>query len=408
MIAPIVAAATRRTSPPSLLVVCSSLDLTAPLSATPAWWQLLKALAESGVTLHVTAYHGRVPETPWWTAYPSPTRPLGEAFAAVRGAGRRMGLGRDLGEEGAARETPAERGVRGLAHHVAAPLLLGHLSRIVRAADRIDAVLFLSVPPNHLRGVPTELRARFGRPVLFLDGDVPASLPGQGGFASGFRIYDGADLGEFDGVLCNSEGGRGALAALGARRVHTLHYAADPLLYPPLDLSRDLDVFFYGHASEYRTGWLDALIGRPSEEMAPARFAVRGHGLEGIGRAEVLPYRSFSRLREYVARSRINLVVTRETHARVRASSTMRPFELAMMGACIVSNPYDGIEEWFEPGKELLVVASRDEAIDRYRYLLAHEVERLALGAAARRRALAEHTYAHRAAQLAGILGEYA
>ena len=32
-----------------LLVVASSLDLTAPLSSTPSWWQLLKALAERGV-----------------------------------------------------------------------------------------------------------------------------------------------------------------------------------------------------------------------------------------------------------------------------------------------------------------------------------------------------------------------
>jgi spore maturation protein CgeB len=78
-----------------------------------------------------------------------------------------------------------------------------------------------------------------------------------------------------------------------------------------------------------------------------------------------------------------------------------------MMGACIVSNPCAGLETWFEPGREIVVVASADEAIDRYRWLLAHDSERRALGAAARRRALADHTYTHRASELVAIIDEY-
>jgi len=54
-----------------------------------------------------------------------------------------------------------------------------------------------------------------------------------------------------------------------------------------------------------------------------------------------------------------------------------------------------------------VVVSSEGEAIDRYRYLLAHEEARRALGAAARRRALADHTFGQRAAQLLGIVREY-
>jgi spore maturation protein CgeB len=77
-----------------------------------------------------------------------------------------------------------------------------------------------------------------------------------------------------------------------------------------------------------------------------------------------------------------------------------------MMGACMVSGPYLGIEEWFEPGKELIVVNSAEEAIDRYRFLLANEIERKAIGEAARARALAEHTYRRRAGQLVGIIKE--
>ena len=392
--------------PPALLVVCSSLDLSAPFSATPAWWQLLKGLYENGATLHVTAYHGGVPETPWWTAYPNPARRAGDAYAAVRRAFRRVaGTLEPARQDG--RETALDAGVRRLARAVAAPRWTRHLAAILAAHDEIDAVLLLSVPPNQVRGVASELRARFVRPVLFYDGDVPASLPSQRGFATGFRIYDGADLAEFDGVLCNSVGGQEALRALGARRTHVLHYAADPQLYAPVVVAEDIDVFFYGHSTEYRERWLEAMIRTPAAAMTGVRFAVRGRGLDDLGPVERLPYLSFSRLREYVSRSRINLVITRAAHAAVHASSTMRPFELAMMGACMVGNPCSGMETWFEPGREIVLVGSAEEAIDCYRHLLAHDSERRAIGAAARRRALADHTYARRAAELLAILDEY-
>ena len=57
-------------------------------------------------------------------------------------------------------------------------------------------------------------------------------------------------------------------------------------------------------------------------------------------------------------------------------ADTMRP--ASARSACMVANPYLGIEEWFEPDKELFVVRSAEEAIERYRHLLNNESERLA------------------------------
>jgi spore maturation protein CgeB len=88
----------------------------------------------------------------------------------------------------------------------------------------------------------------------------------------------------------------------------------------------------------------------------------------------------------------------------VFASSTARPFELAALGCAMVSNPYLGIEEWFEPDREILVVHNADEAVATYRELLASRSRRRELGAAARARLLAEHTYCHRAQQLIRLL----
>jgi spore maturation protein CgeB len=106
-----------------------------------------------------------------------------------------------------------------------------------------------------------------------------------------------------------------------------------------------------------------------------------------------------------ISAARINLNITRRSHATVPASATSRPFELAAAGAAIVSNPYAGIERWFEPGRELLVVSSADEALEAYRELLADPAQAEELGARARERVLDEHTFAHRARQLLDLIG---
>ena len=120
-----------------------------------------------------------------------------------------------------------------------------------------------------------------------------------------------------------------------------------------------------------------------------------------------MPYLSFSKLREYVCRSKLNLVITRGAHASVYGSSSMRPFELGAMGACMVANPYKGLEAWFEPEKEIIIVESGEEALERYRYLLSHDSERETIAKAARERVLKEHTFQHRARELMAIIRQY-
>jgi len=392
-----------------LLVIVSSLDLTQPFSATPAWWQLLKALYEVGVDVIATPYQGPAIESPWWRAAPNPTKREGDAFKLVRDTLRRLTGDRQTQVEGAQvqAESLSDRLVRRVAQTVIAPRWRRHVDGILRQQPDVDAVLVITVPANHLNGVARHIVERHHKPVFFYDGDVPASLPTFMGFATGFRIYQGADLSEYTAFLSNSEGGRQGLLDLGARAVHTLFYGADEDLFSPLDVAQDLDAFFYGHGREYRAEWIEAMVREPSLALPEARFAVRGTRLGDLGRAQMLPYLSFSKLREYACRSKINLVITRKAHASVFASSSSRPFELASLGACMVCNPYEGLEAWFEPEKELIVVHSAEEAIERYTWLLAHDEARRAMGQAARERFLKEHTFRHRARQLVSIIQGY-
>ena len=69
-----------------------------------------------------------------------------------------------------------------------------------------------------------------------------------------------------------------------------------------------------------------------------------------------------------------------------------------------MSQPYNGIEEWFEVGKDLVVVNNEDEAVEAYQWLLASGDECHKFGENARERIFREHTYHNRAEFVMGTL----
>ena len=393
--------------PPKLLAVASAADLDFRYGCTPAWWQLWKRLYEAGADLIVTPYRGRAVESPWWRTYPNPCYREAEAFAAARDAVARLKGDRYLRRaEDRPAESAADRLVREVVWRWVTPRWRRHLERILERERDVDAVVVFTVPMSHLRGIPERLRERFGVPVVFYDGDVPMSLPEFGGMDTGFNYYHGADPAEYDLVVSNSEGGLERLRELGARRAEAVFWGADPELFAPVDVEKECDVFFYGYGDKFRREWMQALVGEPSRRLEDVDFALGGRDFRGdTGRARLLGDVPFNVFNRAISAARVNLNITRRTHASVFASSSARPFELAMAGAAIVSNPYAGIERWFEPGRELLVVETADEAAAAYRDLLDDPGAAEELGGRARERALDEHTYVHRARRLLKLLG---
>jgi spore maturation protein CgeB len=241
---------------------------------------------------------------------------------------------------------------------------------------------------------------------VFYDGDVPMSLPEFGGMDTGFNWYHQAEPSEYDLLISNSEGGLERLRQLGAPRAEAVFWGADPEFFAPQAVDKSMDVFFYGYGDKFRRDWVQAMVGEASRALPDADFALGGRDFQGdVGRARLVgdvPFNVFARA---ISSARVNLCITRRSHATVYASSSCRPFELASAGAAIVANPYDGIERWFEPGSELLVVNDASEAIGAYRDLLADPAQAEELGRRARERVLDEHTYRHRARQLLELIG---
>jgi spore maturation protein CgeB len=396
-----------RVRAPKILAVVSSVDLDHRYGCTPAWWQLWKGIYEAGVDLIVTPYRGRAIESPWWRVEENPCYWEGETFAAARSAAARIKGDTHIrrGEE-SPEDTLADRAAREAILRWVNPRWKKHLERILERERDVDAVVVFTVPMSHLTGIPSALRERFGVPVVFYDADVPMSLPEFGGMDTGFNMYHDADPSEYDLVLSNSEGGLDRLRELGARRADHLFWGADPELLRPLPVEKEHDVIFYGYGDKFRRDWMRWMVAEPSERLADASFVLAGGDFKGeLGRARELGWTPVNLLSQVISASRINLNIGRRPHASVYASSTSRIFELAAAGACIVSNPYQGIERWFEPGRELLVVHSADQAVDTYRALLNDPGAAEELGRRARERVLAEHTYAERARRLLSLVG---
>jgi spore maturation protein CgeB len=97
------------------------------------------------------------------------------------------------------------------------------------------------------------------------------------------------------------------------------------------------------------------------------------------------------------------LNISRESMARYGFSPATRVFEAAGAGACLLSDAWQGIELFLEPGKEVLVVKNGEEVAETLRQLTPEKAKEIAT--AARQRVLAEHTYTHRIQDLERVLG---
>jgi spore maturation protein CgeB len=96
------------------------------------------------------------------------------------------------------------------------------------------------------------------------------------------------------------------------------------------------------------------------------------------------------------------LNISRDSMAATGFSPATRVFEAAGAGACLITDAWDGIEQFLRPGEEVLVARDGADVAEALQTL--HPTRAVAIGQAALRRVLAEHTYAQRATDLHALL----
>jgi spore maturation protein CgeB len=187
----------------------------------------------------------------------------------------------------------------------------------------------------------------------------------------------------------------------GACRARAFHCLVDPLAYRPLDAEPDLDLGYLGTYSVDRQPVVEGLLLEPARRAPGRRFAVAGPQYPceiqwppNVERVEHLPPAAHS---GFYGRQRFTLNVTRADMVAAGWSPSVRLFEAAACGVPVISDAWEGLDEFFEPGRELLVAHNAD-AVLAYLELPDHERDRI--GSRARARVLREHTSEHRAEEL--------
>lgn len=188
----------------------------------------------------------------------------------------------------------------------------------------------------------------------------------------------------------------------GSPKARPFYCSVDPALYHPQPIRRRWDLGYMGTYSGDRQPGLDRLLLRPAACWPQGRFVVAGPqyppGIpwpRNVTRIEHLPP---SRHRAFYNGQRFTLNLTRADMVAAGWSPSVRLFEAAACGTPVISDSWDGLETLFLPGREILVARSPAEVLDYVRDL--GENERRCVGERARRRVLAEHTAAHRVAEL--------
>src|SRR5947207_11845458 len=110
--------------------------------------------------------------------------------------------------------------------------------------------------------------------------------------------------------------------------------------------------------------------------------------ISGIGHVYTCDHNAFN------ASARAILNVSRDSMAAYGYSPATRVFEAAGAGSCIITDGWKGIPLFFEPGREILVAETGPAVAEHLARLTPADAQRI--GAAARARALAEHSYAQR------------
>jgi spore maturation protein CgeB len=245
------------------------------------------------------------------------------------------------------------------------------------------------------------LECQPGSVVVFWDVDAPATMERMKG--------DPEDpfhrmLPRYDAILTYGGGPavREQCKQFEARAYYSIYNGLDPDTHHPVpaDPALRCDVTFLGNRLPDRETRVDELFFQ-SAVLAPShRFLLGG---EGWGDRLLPPNVRWIGHVPTAEHNRVNcsagmvMNINRASMAMSGFSPPTRIFEVAGAGVCLLCDDWPGIDDCFEPGKEILVVRTANDVVDALK--MHDEQGRRQIGAAFRLRGLRDHTYAKRALQ---------
>ncbi len=192
----------------------------------------------------------------------------------------------------------------------------------------------------------------------------------------------------------------------GSPMARALYCAVDPELYFVQRVPRKWTLGYLGTYSGDRQPALERFLIEAAKQRSRERFVVAGpqypdsilwpKNVDRITHLEPKKHRAF-----YNAQ-RFTLNVTRADMIRAGYSPSVRLFEAAACATPIISDDWPGLREFFKPDEEILIAGTTEDVLAILGRM--PEGEARAIGERARERVLAEHTAAHRAAELETLI----
>lgn len=247
---------------------------------------------------------------------------------------------------------------------------------------------------------------RPGTLVVFWDVDAPATLDRvQQNPLDPFKAL----IPRYDLILTYGGGDPvvKAYTALGARQCVPVYNALDPTTHFPVapDPRFEADLGFLGNRLPDREKRVEEFFLSAATELPAEQFLLGGSGWSDKARPENVLYVGHVYTRDHNAFNctpRAVLNVNRASMARYGFSPPTRVFEAAGAAACLITDEWVGIEEFLDPGTEVLVARDGHTVAEYVKALTAERAHDI--GQNAYRRIVSQHTYAHRAAQLEKVL----
>lgn len=244
--------------------------------------------------------------------------------------------------------------------------------------------------------------------AAFYDIDTPVTL---GKLKEGSCDYLTPDLVRRYRLYLSFTGGpvlRMIESVYGAPLARALYCSVDPEQYRPQPRPCLWDLGYLGTYSADRQPALESLLIEPACQWKGGRFTVAGpmypkeiRWPQNVGREIHLSPREHP---AFYGAQRFTLNITRDAMKRAGYSPSVRLFEAGACGVPILSDWWEGLDSLFDTGTEVLISGSADDTLRVLKDC--PDEQRLALGAAARDRILAEHTPEQRALQLESYLRE--
>jgi spore maturation protein CgeB len=193
----------------------------------------------------------------------------------------------------------------------------------------------------------------------------------------------------------------------GAAECVPVYNALDPTTHHPVEADPRFaaDLSFLANRLPDREARVDQFFLGPATLLPERRFLIGGNGWETKAMPSNVRHLGHVYTHEHNAFNCTPLAVlnvARDSMADIGFSPATRVFEAAGAAACLITDAWEGIEQFLEPDEEVLVARDGQDVVEHVRALTPERAR--AIGRAALDRVLAEHTYAHRGAQVDALL----